>query len=63
MVRHDLVGLAIGAQGVNISAARRIEGISGIDLNDDTCTFQIRGEVLIYASFVNIISVVTTTEL
>ena len=51
VVRHDLIGLAIGAQGSNISAARRIQGISSIDLDDDTSTFQIRGEVRIYGFY------------
>jgi len=56
VVRQDLVGLAIGAQGCNISAARRIEGISSIDLNDDTCTFQIRGEVSISGFYMFILA-------
>lgn len=43
-VAQELVGLAIGREGVNVNEARRFDGIISIEFDDPSSMFRVKGE-------------------
>lgn len=44
-VKNELMGLAIGSHGSNIIKARKIPGVTGVEVQDETSTITVCGDV------------------
>ena len=44
-IKSELMGLAIGTHGSNLHKAREISGVTNIEVEDETCTIKIFGDV------------------
>lgn len=51
-VKPELMGLAIGTHGTNICKAREIPGVTAIEVEDQTCTIKVFGDVSLITSSV-----------
>ena len=52
-VKPELMGLAIGTHGTNICKARDIPGVTAIEVEDQTCTIKVFGDVSLVTSSVD----------